>query len=131
MNLLKTALSTALALVTINYTSSCRIFLVVDASGTGWGAALEQEDKDGKQHPARFESRIWSKAERKYDAVKLECRGLLHALKKMHVWLWDATFTVETDAKTLVYQLNQAASNLPGALVTRWIAWIQLWDFDI
>ena len=38
---------------------------------------------------------------------------------------------METDANTLVAQLNRAASDLPGALMTRWLAWIQLWDFDV
>ena len=31
----------------------------------------------------------------------------------------------------LVAQLNRGSSDLPGALVTRWIAWIQLFDFDV
>ena len=31
----------------------------------------------------------------------------------------------------LVAQLNLAASDLPGALVTRWLAWIRLFDFEV
>ena len=40
-------------------------------------------------------------------------------------------FILETDAKVLVAQLNRAATDLPGALVTRWIAWIRLFDFEV
>jgi hypothetical protein len=40
-------------------------------------------------------------------------------------------FVVELDAKTLVAQLNRSASDLPGALTTRWLAWIRLFDFDV
>jgi len=38
---------------------------------------------------------------------------------------------LETDASVLVAQLNRSATDLPGALVTRWIAYIQLFDFEV
>jgi hypothetical protein len=38
---------------------------------------------------------------------------------------------VETDANTLVAQLNRSATDLPGALVTQWLAWIRLFDFEV
>jgi len=87
MERLKHVLTTAPALVSLDYNSGFMIFLVVDGSGTGWGCTLEQADKNGKRHLARYESGIWSVAERKYDAVKLECRALLHALKKNRIYL--------------------------------------------
>ena len=31
----------------------------------------------------------------------------------------------------LVAQLNRAATDLPRALVTRWLAWIRLFEFDV
>ena len=31
----------------------------------------------------------------------------------------------------LVAQLNRSATDLPGALVTRWIVYIQLFDFKV
>jgi len=40
-------------------------------------------------------------------------------------------FTLETNASILVAQLNQFATNLPKALVTRWIAYIQLFNFTV
>ena len=40
-------------------------------------------------------------------------------------------FTLEIDTNTLVAQLNRTATNLPGTLVTSWLAWIQLFDFSI
>ena len=72
-----------------------------------------------------------SLAEKKYDSGKLECRGLLCALKKLHFYLYGIRFLVEIDAKTLVYQLNQPASDLPGSVVNRWLVWIRLFDFDL
>ena len=38
---------------------------------------------------------------------------------------------LETDASVLVAQLNRSATDLPGALVTRWIAYIRLFDFEV
>ena len=38
---------------------------------------------------------------------------------------------MEIDAKTLVHQLNQLASDLPGSVVNRWLLWIRLFDFDL
>ena len=81
-----------------------------------------QLDAQSHRHPCRYESGIWSRAEQKYDLGKLEYRALLHALKKCRVYLYGVRFTVETDANTLVAQLNRAATGLPGALMTRWLA---------
>ena len=38
---------------------------------------------------------------------------------------------VEIDARTLVHQLNQLASDLLGLVVNRWLAWIRMFTFDI
>ena len=38
---------------------------------------------------------------------------------------------IEIDARTLVHQLNQPTSDLPVAVVGRWLAYIRLFSFDI
>lgn len=86
---------------------------------------------NGKRHPARYESGVWSPAEAKYDAGKRECRAVLKALKKFRHWVYGAHFMLEIDADALVAQLNRSATDLPGALVTSWIAWIGLFDFTV
>ena len=55
MSPLKTALTSALALVKIIYDGG-EIILAVDASLKGWGAVLMQLDALGKRHPSRYES---------------------------------------------------------------------------
>ena len=130
---LKEALTTAPALVSIDYSADAgKVVLAVDASLDGWGAVLQQLERDSKKrHPVRYESGIWSNAEAKYDALKRETRGLLKALKKFKRWLYGIQFIVETDAMTLAAQLNRQATDLPGALVTQWLAWIRLFDFEV
>jgi ribonuclease HI len=130
MSALKTALTSAPALVKIIYDGG-EIILAVDASLKGWGVVLMQLDALGKRHPSRYESGLWNQAERNYDATKRECRAVLKALRKVRYWLYGVQFILETDANVLVAQLNRSATDLPGALVTRWIAYIRLFDFVV
>ena len=132
MDLLKERLASSPLLISLNYESSRGIFLNVDASMTiGWGAIISQAQEDGTRKPARYESGVWSDTEKKYDAVKLECRGLLKALKKFRYWLYGRHFYLETDAQTLVWLLNQPPNDLPNAMLTRWLGYIRLFDFDV
>ena len=131
MDLLKFALTSPPALVSLDYIERAGdIILAVDASLEGWGGVLMQLVKE-KRHPSRYESKIWSTAEKKYNAAKRECRGVLKALKKVKYWLYGVRFILETDARVLVAQLNRSRTDLPRALVTRWIAWIQLYNFEL
>ena len=104
MDQLKLRITEAPILISLDFwPSALPIILHSDASTTiGWGAILSQRQPDGSICPARFESGIWNDTEKKYDAIKLECRGLLKTLKKFHFWLFGRYFTVETDAQTLV-----------------------------
>lgn len=141
MDQLKEALTTAPALRSIEYPVQLSdgtmsevgdIIVATDASGTGWGAVLMQaEPRSKKRHPARFESGVWTGTELNYDAGKLECRGVLMALKKFRSYLYGVPFVLETDAATLVAQLNRTITDIPSAVVTRWIAWIRMFDFTV
>ena len=118
MDLLKQAFTSPLALVSLYYSErASEIILVVDASLEDWGEVLMQLVQ-GKRHPSRYESEIWSCAEKKYNATKRECRGILKALKKVRYWLYGVRFVLETDANDLVAQLNRLGTDLPGALIT-------------
>src|SRR5438045_8422556 len=133
MEELKRRITTAPVLVTLDFSDSAlAIILHVDASTSiGWGGTLSQLQADGTIRTARFESGIWNSAEKKYDGVKLECRGLLKALKKFRFWLFGRHFFVETDAQTIVWLLNQPPNDLPNAMMTRWLTYIRLFDFDV
>ena len=132
MDTLKTALTTTPALVAIDYSEPIRpIILAVDGSKKGWGAVIMQVGIEGHRHPVRYESGVWSTTERNWDSSKHECKALLLALKKFRSYLYGVRFVVETDAKTLIAQLQRSATDLPGALITRWLALLNMWDFDI
>ena len=69
--------------------------------------------------------------ESKYDVTKREYRELLKALKKIRFWLYKMRFTIEIDVNILIVQLNHSAADLSEILMTRWLTWIRLFDFDV
>ena len=80
METLKTALTTAPALCKIQYGLEWgKIYVGVDASLEGWGGTIGQFYGRHRK-VARYESGLWNKAERNYDATKRECRGVLKYL---------------------------------------------------
>jgi ribonuclease HI len=107
------------------------LFVGVDASKEEGGAVLEQIGADGRRHPCRFESTIWSKQESAWHSTKLECKAVVWALKKFRTWLYGQHFTIETDAQTLIAQLNRSSAEVPGAIMNRWLGAILMWDFEI
>ena len=132
MNLLKKALTEPPALTRISYDKDAGDIVVgVDASLEGWGGTMSQKTKEGTIQPARYESGIWNKAEKNYDATKRETRAVLKILRKLRFYLYGVHFILQTDAQVLVSQLKRAATDLPGSLVTRWIACILMFDFEI
>jgi hypothetical protein len=92
---------------------------------------LQQAHNDDLVHPAHFKSGIWSDIELRYDAMKLECKELLKALKKFQFWIYGRTFIMQMDTQTLVWLLNQPLNDLPTAFLTRWLSYIHLFDFQV
>lgn len=83
INLLKLALISLPALVLHDYSKDTdKIILTMDASLEGWERVVIQLIK-GKRHFFRYGSGIWSNIEKKYNATKRKCRGVLKALKKV------------------------------------------------
>lgn len=74
MNLLKLALTTFPALVFLDYNEKTgNIIVAIDASLEKWEGVLMQLVKR-KRHPSRYENKIWSSTEKKYNATKRECQ---------------------------------------------------------
>ena len=66
----KTSSTTLPALISLDYTDRAGdIILEVDASLDGWGGVLMQLMNE-KRYLSRYKGRIWSNAERNYDATK-------------------------------------------------------------
>ena len=67
----------------------------------------------------------------KYNTGKWECWNILKILKKYRGYFYKIYFTLKLDVNTLVTQLNKIITDLSKILVTLWIAWIRLFDFDM
>jgi hypothetical protein len=71
-------------------------------------------------------------AERKYDALKLECRGLLKALKKFRFWSFGRFFLFGLTLKrSYGFSINLLIKDLPNAMITRWLTYSRLFNFNV
>ena len=65
-------------------------FLWTDAGEKGFGAILEQEDTEGKQHPIVYTRRATNTVEQKYAPTELEVAALIFGLEHFQVYLLEA-----------------------------------------
>ena len=120
---LKQALITAPVLAYPNLNN--RFSLHTDASGTGIGAVLTQEDNEGKEHPVAYISRSLSRAERNYSTTEKEALAIIWATKYFHQYLYGTEFDIITDHQPLQWYFKQKN---PIGRVARWI--VTLMDYS-
>jgi hypothetical protein len=129
MNILKIVFINFFAFTFIDYAIDV-VILAMNASLENWKKIL-MILRNEKRHSMRYESEIWSNAKKKYDVIKEKCREVFKILKKIRFYLYDVKFILKTNARVLVDQLNWSDTNLFDTLVTRWLVWIRLFDFEI
>ncbi|MBW0576895.1 hypothetical protein O181_116610 [Austropuccinia psidii MF-1] len=106
---LRKILGEEITLKTLNYDKgSGKIKLAIDSSYIAAGAVLMQEDENGKDRPVLYESVTFSRLEYESSQPKLE---------------------LCVDAKALIEMINTPC--LQNAPMTRWVAYIQLFSFDL
>jgi hypothetical protein len=106
-----------------------KVTLAVDSSYIAAGAVLMQEDEEKVFRPVIYESVGFSRRESDYSQAKLELCGVAKILKKLQTMLWGQHFELQVDAKALIEMIN--TPSLPTAPMTRWVAFIQLFSFDL
>ena len=101
----------------------------IDASEKGLGAVLAQKQEGGSEPAIAFASRALSKAEKRYNAHKLEFLALKWAITDcFHEYLYGGEFEVYTDNNPLTYVLTMAKLDVTGQ---RWVAALALYNFKI
>ncbi|CAM4640132.1 unnamed protein product [Lepidochelys olivacea] len=99
-----------------------------DASDTGLGAVLMQEDEKGERHPIVYLSKKLLPREQHYAAIEKECLAMVWALKKLEPYLFGRHFTVYTDHSPLTWLHQMKGAN---AKLLRWSLLLQDYDMDV
>ncbi len=102
-----------------------------DASDTGMGAVLEQEQEDEGRVVKRviaYASKMLNASQRRYCTTNNELLAVVTAVELFKYYLTGRHFTVETDHASLTWLRNFWE---PGGVVARWITRLQPFDFKI
>ena len=128
---LKSLITEAPALRSIDYASELPVILAVDTSYIAIGMILLQIDEEGRRRPARYGSLPINERESRYSQPKLELYGLFRALRHYRLYLIGIkNLHVEVDAKYIKGMLNEPDLQ-PNASMNRWIQGILLFDFKL
>jgi hypothetical protein len=98
-----------------------------DASGFAMGGVLQQDQGRGLQ-PVAYESRKFSKTERRYSTYERELLAILHACRTWRHYLLGKHFVVKTDHHSLRYMFSQ--QQFSGRMF-KWMGELQDYDFDV
>ena len=128
---LKTLITSAPALQSIDYQCDRPVILAVDSSKYAVGFVLSQLDKEGSRRPAQYGSLPMNERESRYSQPKLELFGLFHALRCYRAFLIGVkNLIVKVDAKYIKGMLNDPDMQ-PNATINRWIQGVLMFDFTL
>lgn len=106
-----------------------RTKLMTDASSTGLGAILFQEDSQGRSRIIAYASKALTDLERKYFQTEREALSLTWGVEKFKLYLLGIKFTLLTDCKALKFLFNPRSK--PCARIERWVLKLQNYTYDI
>lgn len=131
MDKLKELITSAPALISIDYALGTPIRMGVDSSHIAVGFILWQDDLNGVRRPARYGSLPMNERESRYSQPKLELYGLYRALRHWRIYIvYVKPLIVEMDAKFIRDMLNNPDMQ-PNAAMNRWIQNILLFDIQL
>lgn len=125
-NQLKTALTSDSILLAPDFSKP--FTLTTDASYSGIGAVLSQQDSEGYHRPIAYHSRKLKPAERNYSVTEIELLALVNATQHFKLYLLGTKFHVITDHKALLSAEKLFKAN---KRLTRWSLLLADFDFDI
>ena len=103
--------------------------LYTDASDTGLGAVLSQQD--GKEeYVIAYASRTLSPAEKNYGITEKECLAIIWAVKYFRHYLCGSRFTIITDHSALKWLLN-SSSETANRRLERWKITLSEYDYEV
>ena len=112
------------------YNPHAETTIVTDASRFGVGAVLLQKQPNGENQPISYGSRSLTDTESRYSQTEREALAVLWACEHYHYYLYDRTFTVETDHKPLLSLLSSSSRN-PTRRIQRWLLRLQAYQYEM
>lgn len=103
--------------------------VIADASPTGLGAVLLQQDEYKQTRVIAFASKTLTDLERKYCQTEREALGLVWAVDKFHLYLLGVRFKLVTDCKPLLFLFKERAK--PCARIERWVLRLQCYRYEV
>ena len=92
----------------------------VDASATGLGGILSQQDGHGEVHVVAYARKVLSDVETRYSQTEREALAVIWACEHYHLYLYGQPVTVLTDHLSLLGMINKPGAKL-SARVERWV----------
>ena len=103
-----------------------------DASHSGLGASLEQQNAEGEWIPIAFASRYLNTQEKKYSTNELELLAVVWSVDRFKHYLLGKEFVIATDHKALVSALDENKSNKTyQSRLTRWVDRLLPYQFKV
>ena len=102
--------------------------LDTDASATGIGGVLSQQDSDGRERVIAYASRVLSKPERNYCVTRRELLAVVYFAQQFKPYLLGRRFTLRTDHGSLTWLKNFKE---PEGQLARWLERLQEFDCEI
>lgn len=103
--------------------------LITDASPTGLGAVLLQEDTHRKNRVIAYASKALTNLERKYFQTEREALALVWGVERFQHYLLGCEFTLITDCKALKFLFS--VRSRPCARIERWVLRLQAYRYRI
>lgn len=103
--------------------------VIADASPTGLGAVLLQQDKNGAKRIISFASKALTDVERKYFQTEREALALVWAVDRFQLYLLGKRFRLVTDCKPLHFLFKERGK--PCARIERWVMRLQSYAYDV
>lgn len=110
------------------YCPTARTELHCDASASGFGAILLQQQDKGQLRPISYFSHRTTPAESKYSSFELECLAAIYAIKRFHIYLSGIRFRIVTDCDS--FRLTLSRQNI-NPRIARWAMFLQQYDYEI
>ncbi|XP_065323828.1 uncharacterized protein LOC135930954 [Gordionus sp. m RMFG-2023] len=109
------------------------IGIATDTSKCGLGAVLFHTEKDGKEKPIAFASRILLKSEMNYTNIEREALAIMLEIKRFQEYLIGTKFTIITDHKPLVHIFTKGLkdNSTMSLRLQKWNITLGGYDFNI